>query len=332
MATPAVIGVGTATAVAVARTVPEILSSLNDTVRELQEFCSITTRALNTVLEKYDSIIYSEIKGQTSTKLVCENLKYACEKFYQFVDAVDDIYYYGKNEEIMKKIREGIQVNNFSELAALIEQLQFYITNAQQAFETAMKACKNVQMDSMQAADDCKMKAQTAKTRKRTTRAIGGTLASSALVVGTAGGVAASVVAGVFTFGIGAIVGLSITAAVATVGGAGIATATGALTHHIASQFDRSEIAFREMSDALNPVCNKTSNMISELHNLETVLKSISRNTKNTECAHKTHSVTTLSISAAVSRLYYHFQMSYDESSQCRSEMTSLRDRMMESI
>ena len=54
-----------------------------------------------------------------------------------------------------------------------------------------------------------------------------------------AGGVAASVVAGVFTFGIGTLVGLGITAAASTVGGAAIAMDT----HSIATDFKKTETA-----------------------------------------------------------------------------------------
>ena len=94
--------------------------------------------------------------------------------------------------------------------------------------------------------------------KKVAARGVGGTAAGAAAAGGTAAaagsvvatGVAASAIAGVFTFGIGAIVGLGITAAAAaTVGVAGAAAGitTAVATHYIASKYAKSEAEFKRI-------------------------------------------------------------------------------------
>ena len=61
---------------------------------------------------------------------------------------------------------------------------------------------------------------------KRTARVVGGSAAAAAIGSGIGAGVTLSVIAGMFTFGVGTVVGLSVTAGAAGLASAGVAAAT----------------------------------------------------------------------------------------------------------
>ena len=63
-------------------------------------------------------------------------------------------------------------------------------------------------------------------------------------MTGTATGIGLSVLAGVFTFGIGTVVGLGTTAVGATVAGIGTGVTAAAITHVVASDFEEAERNF----------------------------------------------------------------------------------------
>ena len=78
---------------------------------------------------------------------------------------------------------------------------------------------------------------------------MGGTVATAMVAVGVGTGITLSVIAGVFTFGAGTIVGLSVTAAGAAAAGVGSAGASAAVTAHIASDYAETETAFRKLKE-----------------------------------------------------------------------------------
>lgn len=105
--------------------------------------------------------------------------------------------------------------------------------------------------------------------QKKATRAVGGIATAGVLVAGVGGAVAASFVAGFFTFGIGTVVGLSVTAAVSAVAGTGAAAATGAATPFIVLDRKKLERDFRTMLQSFRQVESHTTRVEDFINTLQ---------------------------------------------------------------
>ena len=91
-------------------------------------------------------------------------------------------------------------------------------------------------------------------------------------------GIAALAVAGVFTLGIGAIVGLAITATAATavgVAGAAAGIGTAVATHHIASKYAKSEAAFKKIRGDFDNLLRFAFSLKEEVAQVHTILENV---------------------------------------------------------
>ena len=94
---------------------------------------------------------------------------------------------------------------------------------------------------------------------------IGGTIAAGTMAAGVGTGVALSVVAGVFTFGIGTVVGLGLTAAGAAAAGTGIGAGTAVATHCIASDYEQARKSFGYFASTFDDLWRVTQNLKKEV-------------------------------------------------------------------
>ncbi len=137
-----------------------------------------------------------------------------------------------------------------------LDRIYALYNNVKESMEKAKTACKS-------AITFCEEIGREAKTKKNTTRVIGGTVTAGAIVTGI-------IVAGLFTFGIGTAVGLGITAVAAggaITTGAVTAGAAGVGTHLLATKFKSIEDTcrkqcskfddFNDQTSALNPTMLK---------------------------------------------------------------------------
>ena len=125
---------------------------------------------------------------------------------------------------------------NLEPLKSTLIQTKNAISKARELSSLFKEKCNRVEEQCTKAAGVCSTKAREAKLKKHAARAIGGT--GAAVVAGTATGIGLSVVAGVFTFGIGIVVGLGVTAAGAGVAGVGIGATSVVTTCYISSIFE----------------------------------------------------------------------------------------------
>ena len=147
---------------------------------------------------------------------------------------------------------------NLQSLHDLMGHLGKLLATAETKYSELVGACNAAIHSCNEAEILCARMEEESRKKKVAARGVGGTAAGAALAGGTAAaaggvvatGVAASAVAGVFTFGIGTIVGLGITAAAAaTVGVAGAAAGIGTAvaTHYIASKYAKNEAEFKRI-------------------------------------------------------------------------------------
>ena len=105
------------------------------------------------------------------------------------------------------------------------------------------------------------------------------TLAGGTAAGVVAGGIAISAVAGAFTFGIGTIVGLGVTAAMTggVIGVGGLATGVGAAvaTHHIASKYAKSAAAFKRICEDFDTLLHFAFSLKEEVAQVHTVLENV---------------------------------------------------------
>ena len=113
------------------------------------------------------------------------------------------------DRELLKKL--------FGLLQHSVDKTKHHFTNFKEICDKANKNCTK-------ASQECQHNSRRAQSKKIATRAIGGTVAATALAggAGTAvalSGGALSIAAGFFTFGVGTVVGLGITAAASAAAG-----------------------------------------------------------------------------------------------------------------
>ena len=171
------------------------------------------------------------------------------------------------NQERIATINEMLQSQppNQQPLRDYIRELERTIGQVQHRHSEFSSACTTVIDLTNEAIETNEAKAIAAKTKKRAARVVGGTATTAivAIAVGT------GVIAGVFTFGIGTIVGLSVTAPGAAAAGVGVGGASAAVTAHIASDYAETETAFRKLKEivaSLQKIRTEMQQAVQSLH------------------------------------------------------------------
>lgn len=324
---------------ALSRMAGELLSALKIPL-ELANFVN----QLPTVVEKYVSVVeiaveaynalkYDEIQKESQLSSFFRELKHATELFHRYVDAVDDIFYYGCEDGIEKEYRDGIERGDYKDLLSYLHKMESLLSEAREKQQEAMDVCENIRNEACRAECRCKEKSQEAKAKKIGARVVGGIVGTSVAAAGVATvGVGASIIAGVFTVGIGTAIGLGITT-IAT----GAATATGGVTaaavgsHIIASNYKTSEKAFASLSIKLVDVYSNTSIMIDQLDTVQTWLESISRNVDVAQQA-VLGKHTKAAVLQAVNRLSEYMRSKREVSVNCLGMVKNTRDKVYERV
>ena len=155
------------------------------------------------------------------------------------------------------------------------------LSESKGSYQVTQEAINELSSNIQRAAGFCERKAVLANMQKHATRTVGGTVATGVFAAGVAGGVAASVVAGIFTFGIGTIVGLSLTAAGSVAAGSGIAALTGVATHCIAVDRQKLETEFRTLLRSFREVESHAMRVEDFINALQTIVELISNSVDN---------------------------------------------------
>lgn len=296
----------------------------------LTESSNSMIRALHECLAKADALKNVEGAGSYYIKNAIADLKLAVYKYYLFVDSVDDVYWYGRDQSRMTRICEGIQRGDYQELRDFTDLLTRSLSAAEGYYQESVKAFHRAETSSLNGAEHCRTVAREARSKEITTKAVGGTVAAGAIVAGTAGGVAASVVAGLFTFGIGTIVGLSLTAVGSVAAGAAVGTGVSVATHVIASDFNELEEKFTCLSRLFAEVHFCTSVMLDDILFMKSTLVSTSRKVDTAKYVMYNYRQTS-NLHCQIKQLFEQFGECYKESSQCRADLKRVHDRFKDS-
>ena len=219
-----------------------------------------------------------------------EEVKEACNMVYKMLDKIDNITYYCQRSQI-KGVIDGCdkRPTDFKPLECLLKKVEQSLEQSLEQVERLHRElegdCERASRSCTTAAGACRERAEEERTKKNITKAVG--------EMAVAGIVAASLVAGFFTFGMGTAVGLGLmgvagaTLAGATVGAtvagvtagttagakvagvtagatvAGAATGTAIATgiHVLASKFEEAEDKFKNVASSFHSLSDESDKL-----------------------------------------------------------------------
>lgn len=202
------------------------LSSFSDDVNYIVR----ETKALVGIIKEDN-----DVRRMSCVRHALSEIKYFIDKAHEYIGKINDIPYYFQCE-----FSGESTWTDYQRCKTRFEKGMKILQECLVIYETLKSYCKDAQRSCDAAAEELYDKAESARKKKIAARATGAVLTGAG--VGT--GVALSVVAGVFTFGIGTVVGLATTGAVAAAAGVGSGVA-GAV---VGEYFNRSADNFRQMS------------------------------------------------------------------------------------
>ena len=228
-----------------------LVKSGNELVLTIKGLVENMTSTVDNAISIYAFLKKEETRNieecTAAVKQVCEAVEYACN----VVRYVDDLTHYGGGQA-MQEAEDGLKKkrSNFKPLDDILGLLERTLEKVSKSYETFKSVSEMAGATCAAAAMKCNEKARDEARRRTTVQAVGGTVAGMAMVAGIGTGVTLSAIAGVFTFGIGTVVGLSLTAAGAGVTGLAVGTGTAVATHYIASSYGDTEKLFSMISES----------------------------------------------------------------------------------
>lgn len=157
--------------------------------------------------------------------------------------------------EGLDHLRGRLQQGDTNTLIKFTEELRTILNDCHRKYQVFCERSRSFATTCNQAATECDKKYEEEKGKKNITQAVGGTATAAV----AAGGLAATILVGVFTAGIGLAVGLPLTIA----GTAVAATAAGTTTAVIAHIFQNAAQSFRRIGNTFNR-CQREINTVGE--------------------------------------------------------------------
>lgn len=209
--------------------------------------------------------------AQTSANTVIE----AANTFFSFADL---------DESMTEQINEFYKNGNYTDINKYFDQTKKYLQRIQEV-HTEFKEKYELAKINCSITESIDEKKATAQNKKKVTRAIGsGAAVVGAGIVGV--GVVLSIVAGVFTFGVGTIVGLSLTGAAAIGTGFVGFVAAGATTYVLAENYKEVEKVFQELAQDFESLDSFTTKVGS---NMEEIMQQLTHIEKEVEILKTNH-------------------------------------------
>ena len=216
-----------------------------------------------------------------------------------FISRVGEVVEHCSEDEI-ETIEGEVKKHKFNCVENFLTGLKARMADCEETYQMFDEHCVNVQRNATTIAVECNRQAELADCKRTRTQVGGGAAAAGLLAAGVGGGlvagagVAASVVAGVFTFGVGTVVGLTITAVAATgtgiavAGGAGAAgVATAVATRVIASKYNKIAKALRQIKQTFDKLHHAACSLLKILNQLKVEINGLDYTVKYLEEANR---------------------------------------------
>lgn len=258
---------------------PELLEAINQIV------CKVIGN-VNSAVEKINSLDVDGVELKQQNEKCKQNLEAVTAKGEAFLNSVIKLLCFANlDASEIEQHRISFQHGDFKPLKDYITQIRRYLERSEnhyQAFLSAFREAKSLCKDT---STRCEKKMIEARNWKVVARAVGGGATVAALGAGIGGGVTLSIVAGVFTFGIGTVVGLSITAVAAMTAGVGTAAVAGVATHLVAESFEKARATFESICSELGKTDLELKSLERRMSDLEMVIASVIDDIENVDAS-----------------------------------------------
>ena len=245
-----------------------------DTVSDLDAILAEIITELNTALGEINTI---EGESAAQNRAICHRLQSAAaqaQRYSAMVRALHTI----DNQERIATINQQLQCQppNQQPLKYYISELERTIGRVQPCYSEFFSACNTVIELTNEAIETMETKAIAARTKKRAAHVVGGTATTALVAVGVGTGITLSIVAGMFTFGVGTIIGLSVAAASTAAAAVGFGGASAAVTAHIASDYAETKTAYclqKGSVTSLQKIRTKMQQAVQSIHHKVEVIE-----------------------------------------------------------
>ena len=247
--------------------VTRMLQSGSELLRAAREFGAEAVTTVDQALAVLEAYNVAETELNYEVKTSIHHLVLVTEKAIDFLNKVTDVFWYGKNDELLEDARRGVcaSPSNPEPLRVFLSQLKRSLQQANESYSAFEAASNTARCNFTIKAKNCAKKVAKSRNRKITTKIAGGTtsgvaIGTGVIAVGGAGtiatvGTVVSIAVGIPTLGLGTLVGLLATAAgTAAFGTAvvGAGVAGGVATHLIAKNFEEIESSCRNLQGHFN--------------------------------------------------------------------------------
>ena len=243
---------------------PHIVTAFENSVSELKDVIRCAKTDLEEICQK------DEIKKITEVKYSYKQLVKTIDAAYEYFDKVDDLFW--KLERKTSNVIKDLKNHEDDSFKGLIEDVYITIQECKKKYTIFLECSGEFVRSCNRAEAECKRLEEEAEHKKTVAKAVGGTGAAAVAV----GGTVASVLVGVFTFGVGFAVGLPLTIA-GTVAATGAATGATALVAHY---YGKAAESFREMGRRFKSLQNNMDiieERITSTHEFVTEIKKMTK-------------------------------------------------------
>ena len=265
--------------------IPVIATAVREMTGALDQFVDIVLKVHNATIMALDLLDSESVTTSEECTEAILSITEVTELAYQFIDKIDYLNYHLHTPAFKCEVEKMTSKEHLQRLLNILSKTTKAMSDAEEIYTNLKGKCGKVAPNCSKAEQFCHNKANTARRDSNITKGIGGAASGTALALGTAGavgtavttvGVSISIVAGFATFGIGTLVGLGITGAVAGTVSVGVivAGAGGAVvTHVVASNFIKAEKTFKEFTQQFDDLCRHAIKVHSFTENVSTSLK-----------------------------------------------------------
>jgi hypothetical protein len=199
---------------------------------------------VNSAIADFCSLPLKERKARDCRLFALRCMSQVCDNALRAVDCVSDLMWY-LSPEGMQIVSDQVKEGNFGPLHYHLTQTMKHVLRTEDSYQEFSTSCDEASRNTFKYAQSCYNDAQ-AVFRKQKEIETGGIMGSLLQVVTGVGITAATIVAGVFTAGVGAVVGL---------GSTGLSVAvTASVTASIANEYRKTAkmlLSFAEKFDTL---------------------------------------------------------------------------------
>ena len=312
----------------------ELVKAATELVDSLGKFGKSVTTLIEGAIEKLNTLKHNKIDFKYKAKSIKEDMINVLTHTLAYLDSLDTLISYSCDGDQKQYVEEGLSQSDLGPLRCFLDLLQTSMTRVRERFADFEGVCKTAKENGLEAARECEHKSTDAKGKKIATRAVGGTIAAVGLAGGvgavvTGVGVAASVVAGFFTFGIGTAAGLVLTAAGSAAASSAVGAGTAAATHFVARHYKATEKQFAELADIFEALYNLGSMTHMQISNVDIKVKALKDVLEDMQKPSESDDSTQI-ISCLVNHLFEKFAELHKVTPPCKEEIEKIRDKITE--